>query len=275
MAKKVRQPGFAGTHYSQQKGILEREVAVLLESAKPVSIPGKLFGMVVPCDKQLVSGGVAARAFRQLLEENVDDIVVISPSHRTYFEEISIYDGDAYSTPLGEVLMEKDVINELVGFHNNIIASSLGHESDEHGIEVQLPFLQQVLYDFKLIPIVMGNQDPTNVAILTEALTKVLKGRNIAIIASSNLSGNHTADQASLVDKIAMNHIQKFDIKNLLKDFQEEKIELSGCGPLAVTMGVCKNLGATKSDILLYRNSGDTGSSKKSVTGFVSAIFHS
>lgn len=275
MAKKIRKPGFAGSYYSQQKGILEREVAVLLESAKSVSVAGKIFGMVVPSHKQLVSGGVAARAYRQLLEEDIDDVVIVSPSHHTYFEEISIYDGDAYQTPLGEVDLEKDIIAELIAAHTNIISSSLGHEADEHGIEAQLPFLQQILYDFKLVPIVMGNQDSTNIAILTTALTNVLKGKNIALIASSNLSTSHSYEQASLIDKVTLNHIEKYDIKSLISDFHDEKIELSGGGALAVVMGVCKNLGATKSKVLLYRNSGDMGSGKDDVTGFVAAIFHS
>ncbi len=268
-------PGFAGNYYSKQKGILEREVAVLLENAHPVNISGHIYGIIAPCDKQLISGGVAARAFCQLVEQEIEYVVIISPAHHTYFEEISIYNGDAYSTPLGEVEIAKDIVKELTDCHSKIVCSDLGHEREEHGIEVQLPYLQQVLYDFQLIPIVMGDQDGSNIKILTDALGKVLKGKNVVIVASSNLSTNHSYDQASLVDKTTVHHIKNFDFNSLSKEYQDNSIELTGGGPVITAMGASKMLGAIKSNVLLYRNSGDMGGSKSTVTGFLSAIFHS
>ena len=117
MGKTIRLPGFAGNYYSKQKGILEREVAVLLENAHPVNIPGKVLGIVAPSDKQIISGGVAARAYGQLVDQDIDYVVIISPANHTYFEEISIYNGDAYSTPLGDVAIAKDLVQELVDSH--------------------------------------------------------------------------------------------------------------------------------------------------------------
>lgn len=275
MSKTIRIPGFAGNYYSKQKGILEREVAVLLENAHPVKVPGHIYGIIAPCDKQLVSGGVAARAYCQLVDQDIDYVVIISPAHHTYFEEISIYNGDAYSTPLGEALIAKDLVQEIVSCHNNIICSDLGHDREEHGIEVQLPYLQQVLYDFQLIPIVMGNQDGVNVKTLMEALGKVLKGKNVVLVASSNLSTNHAYEQASLVDKSTIHYVKNFDFNSLSKEYQANSIELTGGAAVATVMGASKQLGATKSNVLLYRNSGDMGGSKKNVSGFLSAIFHS
>lgn len=275
MGKTIRLPGFAGNYYSKQQGILEREVAVLLENAHSVKVPGKIYGIVAPCDKQLISGGVAARAYCQLVNQDFEYVVILSPAHHTYFEEISVYSGDAYSTPLGDVAIAKEIVAELVGSDKKIISSTLGHDKDEHGIEVQLPYLQQVLYDFQLIPIVMGNQDAANIKIITDVLSKVLKGKNVVIVASSNLSLNHTYDQASLIDKSAINHIKNFDVKTLLKEYHANNIELTGGGPVAATMDTCKQLGATKSNVLLYRNSGDMGGSRIKVSGYFSAIFHS
>lgn len=275
MEKLIRQPGSAGKQYSNQKGILEREVAVLLESAKSINIPNKVYGMIVPNDSHLKSGGVAARAYRHLIDEDIDTVIIITHSRLTYFEEISIFKGDAYSTPLGQVKLDKDLVWQITNAHEKIIESTLGHETEEHGIEVQLPFLQQVLYDFKIVPIVMGNQDTENIVILTDVLSNALKGKNVLIIASSNLSENHSYDKATTIDDVSMSHIKKYDSKSLNKEYQDGTVELTDGGAVVTTMNVCKNLGATKSNVLLYRNSGDMGASKQKVVGYFAALFYS
>ena len=273
--KLIRQPGSAGKQYSTQKGILEREVAVLLENAKTINIPNKVFGMIVPNDAHLKSGGVAARAYRHLLDEDIDVVVIISHSRLTYFEEVSVFKGDAYSTPLGQVNLDKELVSQISNASEKIIESTIGHETEEHGIEVQLPFLQQVLYDFNIVPICMGNMDTENIDILTDVLSTVLKGKNVLIIASSNLSENHSYDRASVIDNSAINHIKEYDADGLNKQYQDGSVELTDGGAIVTTMNVCKKLGATKSNVLLYRNSGDMGGSRQEVVGYISALFYS
>ena len=274
MEKLIRQPGSAGTFYSKQKNILEREVAVFLESSSPIEIPDRVYGIVVPNDPFIASGGVAARAFRQILDMPFEYVVVISPSHHTYFEEISLFKGDAYSTPIGQSEVDKKLVWEITNYSSRLISSTLGHEIDEHGIEVQLPFLQHIVGDFKLIPIVMGNQDTENINILSEALTAVLKGKKVLIVASSNLSANHTYERASIIDKRTISHLENFEVEKLNTDFQDGSVQMSGGGAVVTTMSVCKRLGAKNAKVLLYRNSGDMGSSKDNVVGYASAIFY-
>jgi AmmeMemoRadiSam system protein B len=275
MEKLIRQPGSAGKLYSSKKNILEREVAVFLESSKVEKGITNIYGMIVPNDELMVSGGVAARSYRQILDLEIDYVVVISNSHHTYFEEISLFKGDAYATPLGEVAIDKDLIWQLSNSNETLLSSTLGHEIDEHAIEIQLPFLQQVLPSFKLIPIMMGNQDAENINILSQVLSDGLKGKNALIIASSNLSTHYSRDKASIIDKIALEHISNFDSEKLNQEFQNGELEMNGGGAIITTMNVCKNLGAKKSKVLLYRNSGDMGNSSDKVTGYVSAIFYS
>lgn len=274
MEKLIRKPGSAGKFYSKQKNILEREVAVYLESSNTIDVPSRVYGLVAPNDKHIISGGVAARAYRQVMDQDIDYVVVISTSSHTYFEEISVFNGDAYSTPLGKVEIAKDMVERIAGMHQNIIASTLGHESDEHGIEVQLPFLQHVLYDFKLIPIVMGNQDPNNIEVLTRVLSDVLANENALIVASSNFSSNHTYEKARIIDQVAVDHIKKYDTTRLDSDFQNDKVEMGSGGAVITAMHVCKNLGATTSDVMLYRNSADMDSARMQVEGYISALFY-
>jgi len=270
----IRRPGVSGKFYPAKKDILEREVAVFLESSPEIKIPRRLHGIIVPNDPFIYSGGVAARAYRPLMDQDIERVIILGTSRHTYFEEISFFKGEAYSTPLGEVRVDKELVREITQHHPKLISSSLGHEAEEQGVEVQLPFLQHVLYDFSVVPIIMGNQDNENIEILSDALTRACKKKNVLIVASSNLSSGLSYGKANSEDKAAINYINHFDDEGLNDDFQKGQLEMDGGGAVVAAMRVCRNLGATKSKVLLYRNSGDTGGSKESVSGYVAGLLY-
>jgi hypothetical protein len=270
----IRKPAVAGLFYSAQKETLEREVAVFLENAQSDMVINKVFGIISPHAGYMYSGGVAARAYRQLVDRNFDTVVVISPSHRVYFEEISVYQGKGYSTPLGVLEVDRELSKDLVDAHENIIFSGLGHDKDEHALEVQLPFLQHVLDDFKIIPISMGNQDKENIDILADSLSRVLQDKNALVVASSDLSHYHRHDRAALLDKVVVDAVNNFDEEKLYKALQDGLCEMCGGGPVITAMKVCRNLGAKRSRVLLYRNSGDVTGERNQVVGYLSAVLY-
>ncbi len=270
----IRKPGVAGLFYSGKKETLEREVAIYLESATQMEIVNRVYGLVSPHAGYMYSGGVAARSYRQIVDREFEVVVVIAPSHHVYFEEISVYDGDAYRTPLGDIPVHKELARELANKHPNLIYSSLGHEGDEHSLEVQLPFLQHVLGDFRLIPIVMGNQDHANIMVLADALTELLQGKQALIVASSDLSHYHSSDKANVLDNVVVEHINNFDEDRLEEDLQRGLCEMCGGGPVIAMMKACRNLGANKSKVLIYRNSGDVTGERSQVVGYLSAMIY-
>jgi len=274
MSNKIRKAGVAGSFYSGNKETLERDVAFFLEISPPVEIVTKISGLIAPHAGYMYSGGVAARAYRQVVDRDFDLVVVVSPSHKTYFEEISVFNGSAYSTPLGDVQVDQEMAYKLASLNPKIILSDLGHDIDEHALEVQLPFLQQIFYDFKLVPIVMGNQDQANVDILAEALAKLLKDKKALIVASSDLSHFHSYDKAKLLDDVVIEDIENYDYKKLSQDLQNGVCEMCGGGPAMVAMKACEKLGANKSKVLLYRNSGDVTGDRDQVVGYLSAMFY-
>ncbi len=275
MAKRIRKPAVAGTFYPAEKETLDQKIAIYLENSRPVEIVSKVYGLIVPHAGYIYSGGVAARAYRQIVDRDFDIVVVISPSHRIYFEEISVYDGDAYETPLGTIEVDKDKARRLAAMSPNIIVSDLGHEIDEHALEVQLPFLQHVLYDFKLLPIVMGNQDAANVDALSKALAELLKDCNALIVASSDLSHFHNYDKAVLLDKVVVEDINEFNDIKLAQDLTSNACEMCGGGPVLAAMKACRKLGANKAKVLLYRNSGDVSGEKDQVVGYLAGMLYS
>lgn len=271
---KIRKPAVAGMFYPGNSETLEREVAVFLESAHPERNVNEIYGLVAPHAGYMYSGGVAARAYRQVMDRDYDVVVVISPSHHVYFEKISVYDGDYYETPLGLVPVEKDLSLALADADPQIIYSSIGHEGQEHALEVQLPFLQHVLEDFKLIPVVMGNQNLENIIALSEGLSKVLQGQKALIVASSDLSHYHSYDEAVRMDSIVVAHINNYTEENLYDDLVSGVCEMCGGGPVISMMKACRNLGADKSKVILYRNSGDVTDERSQVVGYLAAMIY-
>ena len=271
----IRQPAVAGLFYPDQKGDLDRQVAIYLENAPDVAIPGRIFGIVAPHAGYMYSGGVAAHAYRQLVDADIDLVAVISPSHREYFTEISVFDGSAYITPLGSVPVARDVAVELARYNPQIILSEKGHRFEEHALEVQLPFLQKVLEDFHLLPIVMGEHSHDNIETLAAGLSKVLKDRKALIVASSDLSHFYNAAKAESLDHQVHKHIGAFDADALFRDLQSGACEMCGGGPVIAAMKTCSLLGATKSKVMIYRHSGEVTGDKSEVVGYLSALFYS
>lgn len=272
--QKIRPAMVAGMFYPQKKITLEREVAMLLENSPDKHISGRLISMIVPHAGYLYSGGVAARAYRLLMDVKLDVVVVIAPSHREYFTECSVFDGYAYSTPLGVIPVDKELTTQLAKTHPQIILSEKGHRYDEHSLEVQLPFLQKVLDKFKLIPIVMGEQNMENIEALAFGLAEILKNKKALIVASSDLSHFYNYDKASLLDKVVIENMKNFDDNKLFQDLKAERCEMCGGGPVVATMKASKKLGANKSEVLLYRNSGDITGDKTEVVGYMSAVLY-
>jgi len=270
----IRQPSVAGLFYPDKKMELDREIAKYLENAPEIEIPGNILGIIAPHAGYMYSGGVAARAYRQILDYEIDVVVVIAPSHREYFTEISVFDGSAYMTPLGSIPVEKNLAEELVKSNPQIILSEKGHRFEEHALEVQLPFLQKVLDDFHLIPIVMGEHSKDNIETLAKGLSTVLKGKKALIVASSDLSHFYDASKAESMDKIVEEKVSEYDADGLFAELQNGHCEMCGGGPVVSLMRTCQLMGAKNSRVIMYRHSGEVTNDRSEVVGYLSALFY-
>jgi len=270
----IRQPAVAGLFYSGKKIDLEREVEIFLENAPEVDIPGRVIGLVAPHAGYMYSAGVAARAYRQVFDADIEVVVIIAPSHREYFTEISVFNGSAYTTPLGNIPIDKNLAKKLAESNPQIILSEKGHRFEEHALEVQLPFLQKVLDDFQLIPIVMGEHSHDNVETLADGLKLVLEDKKALIIASSDLSHFYNATKAESMDKIVHEKIADFDDDGLFSELQAGNCEMCGGGPVVTVMKASKLLGAKNSQVLMYRHSGEVTGDKSEVVGYLSAVIY-
>jgi len=267
-----RKASVAGSFYSRDKLILEREISMFLEAAPVITLPRKIKAIIVPHAGYLYSGGVAARAYSQILNENYKRVIIIAPSHESEFEFSSIFNGAGYTTPFGQLPVDMSLARKLTGISDFVRLSEIGHSSQEHAIEVQLPFLQSCLGKFQIIPIAMGAQTEQQIEALTTVLDQSLSGDDTLLIASTDLSHNYSHERAKQMDQIAVDAINAFDENMLWREVQEGQIEMCGYGPVIVAMKTSRHLGARESRVLLYRDSGDISGDHSNVVGYLSAI---
>jgi AmmeMemoRadiSam system protein B len=267
----VRSPAVAGSFYPASPEVLRRDVDEMLERAEVPSKFGALRGLVAPHAGYQYSGFTAAHSYKLLKGTSPEAVIIVSPSHREYFEGISLFPGSAYQTPLGDVPVNQELSREIADKGKGIAKSGAGHRA-EHAIEVQLPFLQRVLGSFTFVPIVMGVQALQYCRGLAEALATVVKNRNIVLVASSDLSHYHTYDEAVALDHQVIARVEEFDPVGLMNGIMRNQFEACGGGPIAAVMLAAKMLGANTSTALHYCNSGDTTRDKDAVVGYLSAM---
>jgi len=275
----IRPAAVANTFYPGRPKKLSSFVKKLLKEAeekRSIEKPEKVIGLISPHAGYVYSGYTAATAYSLLQPEKFDTVIVVSPSHHEFFEGVSLFPGESYETPLGKVPLANELIDKILSADKEkiIIRSESGH-GYEHALEVQLPFLQEKLPGFKLVPLVMGTQTSENCKSLGNLLADVLKNEEkVLLVASSDLSHFYTSETAKKLDEACLEIISNFDTDELITHLGKNKFEACGVGPIASVALACEKLGAMNSKITHYCNSGDTTEDYSSVVGYMSAVFY-
>ncbi len=267
---KVREPAVAGAFYPGTEEALRAAVTGLLEKADPPVIEGKILGLISPHAGYMYSGAVAADAYKLIAGETFDAVVVVAPSHHVFFPGSSIYRQGPYRTPLGLIEVHKDLAEAIESAETSIQFKPEAHQR-EHSLEVQLPFLQIALSDLKIVPIVMAEQSYENCERLAGAIAGAVEGKNVLLVASSDLSHFHSYDEAVALDQVVIDHVVNYECEDLARDLGTRKCEACGGGPIITVMLAARQLGATRAVKLAYANSGDVTGDKSSVVGYLSA----
>jgi len=271
--EKVRRSIIAGSWYPGEPSVLTRDINGYFENVPDAEIEGDITGLIAPHAGYMYSGQIAAYAYKLVRGRKYDAVILIGPSHRVAFSGVSIYSSGAYETPLGIVPVEEQLAAEIKKGEKVVVEFPDAH-AREHSLEIHLPFLQIALGPFSFVPLVMGDQSPAVCGKLAEAIYRAVRGRNVLMIGSTDLSHFHDDRKARDLDGIVLNHIRNFDPEGLLNNLYEDKTEACGGGPMAVTMLVSKKMGARHSRLLKYANSGDITGDKKSVVGYTSAVYY-
>src|SRR5918995_4728035 len=169
MASRVRRAAVAGSWYPGDPVALAGDVDTLLAAASPRAPTGRLLALVCPHAGLRYSGGVAAEAYSLLRGRRSLTAVLVGPSHRVAFDGVSVYARGAFETPLGMARVAEDLADALVRAHPSITDDPWPHR-EEHSLEMQLPLLQRVVPDLRIVPVLMGTQTRPEVDLLASAL---------------------------------------------------------------------------------------------------------
>ncbi len=268
----IREPAVAGMFYPADTENLKTEVDLFLSIADTEKKFKNAVGLISPHAGYMYSGKTAAFGFNAVSEKIIDSVIIISPSHHEYFAGVSIYNGDAYRTPLGVVEINKSISRKLSEEGKFIFEGIEGHRK-EHAIEVQIPFLQRVFENFSIVPVVMGDQGDVFVNKLADKLAEVIDDKTL-IVASSDMSHFYTKEKANHLDSIVEEHVKKFDYTGLQEDFNNRICEACGGGPIVAMMKAADKIGKNRSKILARSDSGDVSGDDKSVVGYLSAVVY-
>ncbi|MBZ0198648.1 MAG: AmmeMemoRadiSam system protein B [Ignavibacteriaceae bacterium] len=267
-----RKPAVAGMFYPSDKDELMTQIKTLLDISQPREIPENIIGLVSPHAGYIYSGSTAAYAYNTIKNKNYKTVIILSPSHREYFYGACIYSGDAYETPLGAVEIDKEMAIKLTAGSKYLFTGTKGHD-DEHAVEVQIPFLQMVLTNFKIVPIVMGDQAPE---VIKETAKQIASAAddNTLIVASSDLSHFNSKAEAAKLDALVEKRIIDFNFTQLQNDVENNRCEACGAGPIVAMMNAAEILGKNHSIILNRTDSGDTSGDNSRVVGYLSAAIY-
>ncbi len=270
----LRTPAVAGMFYPADPHELRDTVDALLDVAGADESSAPALAVVAPHAGYPYSGSLAARAFDALRGADVRTVVVVGPSHVEAFPFTSVFTGQAYRTPLGDVPVDTELARALSEAHPTIRASARGHVQPhlprgEHSIEVELPFVQRLFPDARIVPVVMGDQRWAAVEALGRALRRHA-GPGTVIVASSDLSHFYDYDRAVRLDTAFLDALATMDARRIHDDVAAGRCEACGAGPVAATVLATADDGR-RVDILARANSGDVTGERASVVGYAAA----
>ncbi|MGB3905673.1 MAG: AmmeMemoRadiSam system protein B, partial [Anaerolineae bacterium] len=180
--KDVRRSVIAGSWYPGSASSLASTIDGFMAAVDQGPVEGELKGLISPHAGYSYSGGVAAYAYKQLEGKSYPTVVIVSPVHQYYGGRYIVTGNRYYQTPLGPV----EVDAELVGKLDQEVDLSFVEQDDEHSLEIQIPFLQHMLDEFRLLPVMMGDQGLEACRELSTALAKVLGEKEALLVASSD-----------------------------------------------------------------------------------------
>lgn len=270
----MRQPVVAGRFYSGNRYGLIQQIESCFSHKLGPGMPGeegdsrKIVSAVAPHAGYAASGMNAAHTFKKIKEDGLPETyVIIAPDHHGIPYDF-VMCSDEYLTPLGPCRIDLDMVDNLEG----LIPDDPKAHAFEHSLEVQVPFIQYIDNDPQILPIIMSRQDKPTASHLADALKTVCEGRDVVIIASSDLSHYIPKETAEKLDAKILERIVSLDANGVIDVVKSNKISACGYGPIATAM-LASEPGSA--EILKYSNSYDSlGGDPDGVVGYASAVMY-
>ncbi|HSJ47349.1 MAG TPA: AmmeMemoRadiSam system protein B [Gammaproteobacteria bacterium] len=257
----IRNPAVSGMFYPGEAGELHRQVQGYLRDA--ASGPHNPKAIIVPHAGYIYSGPVAATAYVSLAPRRgrIERVVLLGPSHRVPLDGMAVSSAEFFATPLGDIPIDREAVQHLLTLPQVRVMDEA--HLLEHSLEVQLPFLQETLGEFRLIPIVVGDSSPDEVS---EALELLWGGEETLLVISSDLSHYQDYETARRLDRATSDAIEALAPQRIHYD------DACGRNPVNGLLLAARRRGLHASTLDL-RNSGDTAGPRDRVVGYGAYVF--
>ena len=254
----VRRSTIAGSWYPGTEQALGRTIDGYLAQVDQPPVEGELLALISPHAGYTYSGQTAAYAYHQLQGRAVDTVVIMGPSHRAWVGDFAVSAEDAYETPLGRIPLDQEFIADLEG----LVSLQRVRRDAEHSLEIQLPFLQRQLGDFRLVPIMLSTNEPAVAQRLAGALARAIQqrdneGGHTLLVASSDLHHIENYDEVVRRDKPVVEAIAAYDLEALTPLLMAPGCSVCGRMPILAALHAARDLGADTVKVLRHTNSGD------------------
>ncbi len=262
----IRKPVVAGQFYSASKSSLRKEIQGFIEEKAKKT---KALGAVVPHAGYIFSGETAGAVYSRLVIP--ETLILIGPNHTGYGEACAIQVQGFWKTPLGEVEINSILAKEILKNSSFLTEDSSAHES-EHSIEVQVPFLQYLRKDAKIVPVILSECTLDVCREIGKAVASATRSQDAIVIASSDMTHYESAEEAKAKDEKAIQAIINLNEEELINRVKKFRISMCGYIPAAVMLVACKELGAKEAELIKYTNSGERSGDDREVVGYAGII---
>lgn len=274
----IRTPAVAGMFYPGEKNELKQSIKEsFLHKFGPGKIPPsetrkKIYGIICPHAGYMYSGPIACHSFYAISSDLPELFIIIGPNHWGIGCNVATMKNSKWQTPLGEVEVDSEMVEEISNNANIIEIDSFSH-SREHSLEVQIPILQEIATNFKIVPIALIDQSKDVAYEVGLAMAKIAKKKKTMILGSSDFTHYEPNEFAHEQDTALIEPILRLDVDEFYNVLHKRDVTACGYGAIASTMIASKELGATKGELLKYATSGDITGDTSSVVGYGSIIF--
>jgi MEMO1 family protein len=279
-----RKPSVSGIFYSSDKEQLIGELKGCFTNnlfgpghLPPSDNVRKIYGIVSPHAGYLYSGSVAANGYYSISSSQFDNVVLVGPNHYGLGSHVATTMDGIWESPMGEVMVNPQVAKDIASRASLMDFDEFAHSRD-HCLEVQIPFLLYTFKRFRIIPIILTNQDEYVALEVGSAISDTVKdrasnGEEFMLIASSDFTHYESNFEAHRKDSQLIKSILSLDISAFYSTLRQYNVSACGYGAIATIMEAAKNLGATQGELIKYATSGDITGDKSSVVGYSSILF--
>jgi MEMO1 family protein len=274
----IRPPAVSGRFYPKDPAELRATVATLLADARRELSPAPTApfrAVIAPHAGYVYSGPTAAKVFARVAIPGL--VVILAPNHTGMVEAkegVSIWEAGSFETPLGEVAVDADAARALIEISHGMVDVDHDAHRGEHAIEVELPFLQMLRADVRIVPLVIAWDQWAPARRLGEMLARLVQaaGEPVLLLASSDLNHYEPAAVSEKKDEVALDAIRQLDGQELLTRCQRDRISMCGRGPAAVVLAAARALGAKQAEVVDYRHSGWVSGDNGRVVGYAGVL---